>query len=163
MKISRFTVFVSAAVLSVGTAFAADPPPWAYGFDGPPQAGATPVPIAPATTDQTMKSLPGNPRQFTRQQIANRLGPADWYPDEHPKMPDVVAKGKGTTVWACGLCHYPNGKGRAENAGVSGLSVEYFIKTMHDFKDGNRKSGDPRKMNSNLMAAFSKEIGRAHV
>jgi hypothetical protein len=42
-------------------------------------------------------------------------------------MPDIVADGKQPNVWACELCHYPNGKGRAENAGVNALSVEYFI------------------------------------
>ncbi len=62
-------------------------------------------------------------------------------------MPDVVAHGKKPDVWACGLCHYPNGKGRQENAGVSGLPVEYFIQTMHDFRDGKRKSAEPRKNN----------------
>ena len=61
-------------------------------------------------------------------------------------------------MWACGLCHYPNGKGRAENAGVNGLSTEYFIHTMHDFKDGNRKSADPRKNNTNLMIQFAKNM-----
>ncbi|PYR98605.1 MAG: hypothetical protein DMG12_22515 [Acidobacteria bacterium] len=38
-------------------------------------------------------------------------------------MPEIVAHGKrDQQVNACGLCHYPNGKGRPENAGVSGLS-----------------------------------------
>jgi cytochrome c553 len=73
-------------------------------------------------------------------------------------MPDVVARGKQSNVWACSLCHYPNGKGRPENAGVSGLPVEYFIKTMMDFKDGNRKSSDPRKANTNLMIQFAKNM-----
>src|SRR5207248_232596 len=49
-------------------------------------------------------------------------------------------------------------KGRAENAGVSGLSTEYFIHTMNDFKNGNRKSADPRKGNTNLMMQFAKNM-----
>ena len=71
-------------------------------------------------------------------------------------MPDVVAHGKKPDVWACGLCHYPNGKGRQENAGVAGLPVDYFIQTMHDFRDGKRISAEPRKNNSKLMMAFAK-------
>jgi cytochrome c553 len=138
--------------------FAADPPPWAYGFEGPPQANATPTPAAPANTDQTMHSLPGVTAKFSRQQIANRFGPADWFPGDHPQMPDVVAHGKQPNVWACGLCHYPNGKGRSENAGVSGLNTEYFIHTMLDFRNGNRKSADPRKNNTNLMVQFAKNM-----
>ena len=163
MKISRFTTLAFVFAVSVSTLFAADPPPWAYGFEGPPQPGATPNPPAPANTDQTQHSLPGATMKFSRQQIANRFGPADWFPGDHPAMPDVVAKGKTPNVWACGLCHYPNGKGRAENAGVNGLSVEYFIKTMNDFKDGNRKSADPRKNNTNLMIQFAKNMTDAEI
>ena len=147
-----------ALTISAGTIFAADPPPWAYGFEGLPQAGASPTPIGPANTDQTPRSLPGSTMQFSRAQIANRFGPADWFPGDHPPMPEVVARGKQTNVWACGLCHYPNGKGRAENAGVNGLPAEYFIKTMNDFKNGNRKSADPRKANTNLMIQFAKNM-----
>ena len=36
--------FTITFVNSVGTMFGADPPSWAYGFEGPPQAGATPTP-----------------------------------------------------------------------------------------------------------------------
>jgi cytochrome c553 len=158
MKISSISMFAPAFVVSVATMFAADPPPWAYGFEDTPQAGATPVPIGPANTDQTPRSIPGATTPYARAQISNRFGPADWFPNEHPQMPDIVAHGRRPDVWACGLCHYPNGKGRAENAGVSGLSVEYFIQTMNDFKNGNRKSADPRKANTNLMIQFAKNM-----
>ena len=43
-------------------------------------------------------------------------------------MPDIVAHGKRPDVRACSLCHYPNGKGRQENAGVARLPVAYFIR-----------------------------------
>ena len=158
MKLFRFVTCALALAVSAGTMFAADPPPWAYGFEGPPQPGATAPPPGPANTDQTPRSLAGAKGQFPRAQIANRFGPADWFPEDHPTMPDVVAHGKQPQVWACGLCHYPNGKGRAENAGVNGLSTEYFIHTMHDFRDGNRKSADPRKNNTNLMMQFAKNM-----
>ena len=73
-------------------------------------------------------------------------------------MPDVVARGKRPDVRACGLCHYPNGKGRQENAGVSGLPVSYFIQQMNDFASGVRKSAEPRKTNTNLMIAIAKGL-----
>jgi len=156
----RFCIIATLALslVSVGRMFATDPPPWAYGFQGPPPPGATIIPVGPANTDQTPRSIPGATVQYPRAQIANRFGPADWFPREHPQMPDVVARGKQPTVWACGLCHYPNGKGRAENAGVSGLSTEYFIHTMNDFKNDNRKSADTRKANTNLMTQFAKNM-----
>lgn len=74
-------------------------------------------------------------------------------------MPDVVACGKREQmVVACSLCHYPNGKGRPENAGVSGLPVSYFIQTMLDFKNDLRKSADSRKGNTGRMAGFAKAL-----
>jgi cytochrome c553 len=163
VKLSTTAKFAIAFVVSVGTTFAADPPPWAYGFETPPKPGDKPTPAAAANTDQSMRSLPGVATQFSRAQIANRFGPADWFPSEHPQMPEVVARGKQPNVWACGLCHYPNGKGRAENAGVSGLPNEYFIHTMNDFKNGNRKSSDPRKNNSNLMVQFAVNMTDAEI
>ena len=54
-------------------------------------------------------------------------------------MPDIVAHGKRPDARACGLCHYPNGKGRQENAGVPGLPVSYFIQQMNDFRSGAQK------------------------
>ena len=159
----RISTTALALLVTAGALFAADPPPWAYGFEGPPQAGATVIPVGPANTDQAPRTIPGATAQYSRAQIANRFGPADWFPNEHPPMPEVVARGKQTNVWACGLCHYPNGKGRAENAGVNGLSTEYFIKTMNDFKDGNRKSADPRKANTGLMMQFAKNMTDAEI
>ena len=93
---------------------------------------------------------------FTRAQITDRFGPADWYPGDHPTMPDIVAHGKKPDVRACALCHYPNGKGRPENAGVAGLPVAYFIQQMNDFRNGNRKSAEPRKANTNAMITIAK-------
>ena len=58
-------------------------------------------------------------------------------------------------VWACSLCHYPNGKGRPENASVVGLPKDYFIQQMYDFKNGLRVSAEPRKPNTPLMTGFA--------
>jgi cytochrome c553 len=159
---NKLVIGTIALAFSAAAMMAADaPPPWAYGYATAMPAPGTPPPApaaAPAAPDTSLKSLPGATGQFTRQQIANRNGPADWFPGDHPTMPDVVAHGKAPNVFACSLCHYPNGKGRAENAPVSGLPVSYFIQTMHDFKDDNRKSTDDRKANTKLMAQFAKNM-----
>jgi cytochrome c553 len=102
--------------------------------------------------------VPGSPLSFTRAQISDGFGPADWFPGDHPTMPEIVARGRRPDVRACGLCHYPNGKGRQENAGVAGLPVSYFIQTMNDFRNGLRKSAEPRKNNTNLMIAIAKAM-----
>lgn len=69
-------------------------------------------------------------------------------------MPEIVAHGRKPEVRACALCHYPNGKGRPENAGVAGLPNAYFVQTMKDFKNGARKNADSRK--SRCMGSSSK-------
>ena len=73
-------------------------------------------------------------------------------------MPEIVAKGKvfaQPQVYACSLCHYPNGKGRPENANITGLTYEYFMQQMMDFRSGARKTSDPRKANTGLMTRFA--------
>jgi cytochrome c553 len=153
------------AAAGIAAAQAADvPPPWAWGFTTPPPSAlpAAAAPAAPAPLDNTKQyTVPGSKSTFTRAQIANRYGPADWYPEDHPPMPDVVAHGKESaqpTVYACGLCHYPNGKGRPENANITGLSYDYIVQQLNDFRNGARKTSDPRKTNTGLMASFTKSL-----
>src|SRR6266508_25433 len=135
---------------------AAEPPAWAYAIPAARPAGAPAAPAAPP--DTSIKQVPGSTLSFTRQQISDGFGPADWFPEDHPTMPDIVAQGKRPDARACGLCHYPTGKGRQENAGVSGLPVSYFIQQMNDFRSGVRKSAEPRKANTNAMITIAKAM-----
>jgi cytochrome c553 len=125
---------------------------WAYAI--------TPGPAPPAPPDDGTKyTLPGSDKTFTLDQIRNRMGPADWYPGDHPSMPPIVAVGRESAgIWACGLCHYPNGKGRPENAGIAGLNREYFIQQLYDFKNDARHSADARKPNTPIMAGFGVQM-----
>ena len=160
-------------VISAGVLFAqqaAVPPPWAYGFTAPAApAAATPAPApapapaaaaAPAAApDPTLRQAAGSTLSFTAAQAGDRFGPADWFPGDHPAMPDIVAHGKSAQqVIACSLCHYPNGQGRPENAAVAGLPYDYIVQTLQDFRNGNRKSADSRKGNTNTMIAFAKAM-----
>jgi len=167
------TLFVAAAALTLGAAAgatavqAADvPPPWAYGFASPlpssppPALAAAPAP-APAPDNTVQHTLDGSKFSFTRAQAGNRYGPADWFPEDHPPMPNIVAHGRESAqpqIFACGLCHYPNGKGRPENANITGLSYEYIVQQLTDFKNGARKTSDPRKGNTGLMSGFAKAM-----
>jgi cytochrome c553 len=150
---------------------AAVPPPWAYGFSAPPSATAQGA--APAgqpqrgrggggggnAPDTTRRTITGSEASFTPAQIRDQFGPADWFPGDHPAMPPIVAQGRrDASISACSLCHYPNGKGRPENAGVAGLPYAYFVQTMLDFKNDVRKSADSRKTNTNRMIAFAKAM-----
>jgi len=151
--------------------------PWAYGFDTPAGApAAAPAPAAggrgqggaapaggargqAAAPDTTQHQVPGSTLSFTAAQVRDTYGPADWFPGDHPAMPEIVARGsRERQILACSLCHYPNGKGRPENAAVSGLPQSYFVQTMLDFKNDMRKSADTRKANTNRMVAFAKAM-----
>lgn len=150
-----------------------DAPHWAYGYMKPPAAGESappcpPVappfpdcayPVTPVADDGVKRTLPGTGRSFTRNESYFDYGPADWYPEDHPAMPDVVAKGKQADgVRACALCHYPNGQGKMENGGVAGLPAAYIQQQLADFKSGARRSADPRKANTNEMAQIAKRL-----
>ena len=147
-------VVMLASTIATRIASAGDGPPvWAYGTV-PSAAPAAP----PAAPDTSPKHLPGSSLEFTRAEISNAFGPADWYPGDHPQMPDIVAHGKKPAARACSLCHYPNGKGRPENAGVAGLPTTYFLQQLNDFRNGNRKSADPKKANTNGMIDIAKAL-----
>jgi cytochrome c553 len=144
-------------------------PSWAYGFVDPPPArqGAAPAAAAAAPAaaaaapapDTTLHELPGSTRKFTRAQASDQYGPADWFPDEHPTPPPIVAHGReNAAIGACGWCHYVGGRGRQENAGLAGLPYEYFVQTMLDFRNGKRGSADPRKANTLRMITFAKAM-----
>jgi cytochrome c553 len=139
------------------------PPPWAYGFTTPVAPGTPQAPPNPAQAqdDVAQHTIPGSKLSFTRAQIANRYGPADWFPEDHPAMPEIVARGRASaqpTIYACSLCHYPNGRGRPENANITGLTYGYFMQQLMDFRNGARKTSDPRKPNTQLMAAFARSM-----
>src|SRR5262245_60823634 len=135
-------------------------PSWAYGYTSPPDPAAAPAGAGAGrggaggggrgggAPDTTKRTVPGSAASFTLAQVRDGFGPADWFPGDHPQMPPIVAQGRrDAMITACSLCHYPNGKGRPENSGVSGLPVSYFVQTMMDFKNDQRKTADPRKTN----------------
>jgi cytochrome c553 len=158
-------VIACAAAASVLRAATEPPAPWAYGFDTPAPPPGTPPPApagrggargAPPPPDPMQYSVPGSEVKMTRGQIASAYNVGDWFPNDHPKLPYVVQFGKAPDVRACGLCHLINGKGRPENASVSGLPVAYFIQQLNDFRNDLRKSTDPRKANTNVMTTIAK-------
>jgi cytochrome c553 len=139
-------------------------PDWAYAIPSPEDEARAAENQRERAADKNVYSIPGSDRKFTRAEISNRYGPADWFPGDHPPMPDIVAHGKESAeVFACGLCHMPNGKGRQENAPVSGLPVQYFMQQLYDFRDGKRNTSEPRKGNVGRMIHFAKNITEAEM
>src|SRR5688572_14615864 len=119
-------------------------------------------PVTPTAKDGIKRTLPGSSRSFTRNEAHFDYGPGDWYPEDHPSMPDIVARGRQADgIRACGLCHYPNGQGKMENGGIAGLPAAYILQQLADFKSGVRKSADPRKANTNEMIAIARGLSDA--
>ena len=90
------------------------------------------------------KTVPGSSRSYTPAQIDDLLAPPDWFPSDHGPAPSIVTTGHAGAL-ACGSCHLMSGIGHPESADVSGLSAQYFIQQMNDFKSGARK--DLARMN----------------
>ncbi len=142
--------------------------PWAYGFPtsappgeparAPARGRGAGAPTAPTEDTETLRHLPAATNAFNLKQIDDNYGPADWFPSDHPQMPEPVAHGRKPDVPACSFCHYPNGKGRPNNAGPAGLPAAYILQQLEDFRDGARKSWDTRKRNTTQMITIAKGL-----
>jgi cytochrome c553 len=148
-------------------------PLWAYGFEAPAQPGDKATPQgAPSRNlrpnedpaEQTRARRVGGSRAtYSLVDVRDGHNLIDWFPGDHPMpMPDVIkhgpAAGSGNTARGCGSCHLPNGKGRPENAPVAGLPVAYFMGQLQDFRNGLRRTADPRKPNTPTMIDLAKAM-----
>lgn len=168
-KMVRVAAQIFCAVAALGIAAtaalaAADKaePLWAYGFTT--ASSTRPSRLQPPRSppdNRTLLHVAGSKLSFTRAQIRNLYGPADWFPEDHPPMPDIVAHGRktaATPIIACALCHLPDGNGRPENANLTGLSYGYIVQQLQDFRNGSRQTTDKRKTNTALMNAYARDM-----
>ena len=127
--------FISIAALALlpVAAAAADRPDWAF-----PTRPSGPAVAAPPEDGQP-KHVPGSTKSYTQKEIDSFNNPPDWFPDEHPPAPDIVAHGKGTTVRACMSCHLSTGYGHPENSRLAGSPAAYLIRQIDNFRSGVRK------------------------
>jgi cytochrome c553 len=130
-------------------ALAQDNMDWAY-----------PVTPKPAPLDTVkQKQVPGSAKKYTQAQIDDPFNPPDWFPDEHPPMPEIVAHGGPKPAGrACAQCHLPSGDGHPESASLAGLNVHYIIRQMAAFKNGERKG-----VRAGVMIAMAKVLTEAEV
>jgi cytochrome c553 len=115
--------------LSALPAIAADDLSWAYPV----------TPRAEQPDNLILKQVPASTKAYTQAQIDDPFNPPDWFPDDHPSMPAVVAQGQKPAVRACAQCHLPTGNGHPESSGLAGLPVAYLLRQMTEFKNGGRK------------------------
>jgi cytochrome c553 len=154
MRFAWHALACAASIALLQPAYAVDPlPAWAYPVNPP---GLTPTP-----DDGVPKRVPGSTASFTLTQIRDLFAAPDWHPGDHPPMPEIVATGRKPGVFACGYCHLPNGLGRPENSSLAGLSAEYIVQQVIDFRSGVRKSSEPASLPINLMVAVSQAVSDA--
>src|SRR5262249_34041799 len=114
-------------------------------------------PVAPPSSerpDNTVpRQMPGSTKTYTQAQIDDGFNPPDWYPDEHPPFPRVVANGSPPSVRACIQCHLPSGSGHPDSSSVAGLPVPYILRQWAAFKNGARKG-----IRATNMIAFAQAI-----
>jgi len=150
IAISVSVATVAATLLSAATALPAQGPDiptaaqiaWAFPLSSP--GAAHPA-------DEVVKRVPGSSAAYTRAQIEDPFAAPDWFPTEHPPMPDVVAHGKKPGVQACARCHLAHGFGHPQSANLAGLPSAYIAQQMLDFGSG-------RRANSAVMTNFGKAM-----
>lgn len=140
---------LTALLVCAATATAADNLDWAY--------PATPQPEP--LNNKIQKQVPGSPKKYTQAQIDDPFNPPDWFPNEHPAMPEIVAHGGQRPAGrACAQCHLPSGDGHPESASLAGLNANYIVRQMAAFKNGDRKG-----VRAGVMIAMEKVLTEAEV
>jgi cytochrome c553 len=140
--------------LAIAQTPASSSPDWAYGVPATPSAGGG----GPRQPDTSPKHIPDSTQAFTQADLRDFFHVADWFPNDHPPMPEVFVHGRPPDVRGCGMCHMPNGKGRPENAPLAGLPLTYVVQQLSDFKHDLRTSADSRKTNTAQMIQAAKAM-----
>jgi cytochrome c553 len=111
------------------------------------------IPEGPENTQPRQR--PGSDKSYTQAQIDDIFNPPDWYPNEHPPMPQLVAHGKPPVVHGCAQCHLTTGRGHPESANLAGLPAGYIEEQIAEFRNGSRTSSLPA---NSIMITMSKEL-----
>nr|WP_243846245.1 c-type cytochrome [Rhizomicrobium palustre] len=135
-------------VLCGGAAAPSDPPPkWAF-------AGMKP---GPELAKDKLFSAPGSTLKVPGGKFADSAFIADWFPADHTPMPAVVGQGrKEKKLQPCALCHLATGAGGPDSAPLAGLSADYIVAQVEEFRSGRRAcAGDCAKEMAGIAAALS--------
>ena len=122
---------------------------WAY-----PDAAPRPFPIPTSG----VQHVPGSALTFTAAQVGDFRNPPDWFPDEHPPAPAVVAHGSRQGPEPCADCHLMNGQGFPGAANLTGLSAGYIIQQVQEFRSGRRRSWQHDRLDTEEMIKVSKSV-----
>ncbi|HXJ02224.1 MAG TPA: c-type cytochrome [Micropepsaceae bacterium] len=125
-------------------------PDWAFNIPDKVQPSAVRV--------QGVVKAPGSAKEYEAAKIAGNANPPDWFPDEHPAAPRVVAGGEGVR-FACGSCHLMSGQSHSEAADIAGQPAAYLMRQMAYYKAGARK--DDARMGPIAKTTSEEDIRQA--
>ena len=147
---------VVGVVLAGSTALAASksdpPPPWAFILL---QHESDPPPTGRRVT------VPGSGLHVTEKAVDDPFAVTDWFPEDHPPMPPVVAHGRRPHLWACGYCHMATGVGDPASAALAGLPAAYIEQQLAEFRAGRRQCAVTRTACGVAMPQVAREVSAA--
>ncbi|HVP85472.1 MAG TPA: c-type cytochrome [Rhizomicrobium sp.] len=112
-----------------------DPPPdWAFVVFQPSKD-------PPVKGDVT---VPGSKLHVAAKVLDDPSNEPDWFAEDHPTMPSVVAHGHAPKLWGCAYCHLPTGIGGPESAVIAGLPAGYIEQQFAEFHAGRRQCPVPK-------------------
>jgi cytochrome c553 len=131
------------------------PPVWAY--------PVAPKDYGPPADDGSVRHVPGSSKGFTLTEIRDLFYARDWFPEKHAPMPSIVATGRPPNLRPCGVCHRPEGIGGPENASLAGLSADYIMRQIEDYRAGVRSTAVKERAHVFRMIAALKELTPAEI
>jgi cytochrome c553 len=109
---------------------------WAFPVPNTPDPSAPELAHAPKPDAHEALHVAGSQRTYTRAQI-DVFNPPDWFPQDHPPMPQVVGHGR-KPAFACAYCHMPDGEPEPAGAAIAGLPEAYILEQVAAFRSGER-------------------------
>lgn len=109
---------------------------WAFPVFPPP-----PAPHAPKPDPHKVLHVTGSAVSYTQAQM-DGMDDADWFPQDHPPAPHVVAEGH-KPARPCAECHMISGTGVPATASLDGLPKAYILEQIAAFRAGERGMGGP--------------------
>ncbi len=96
-------------------------------------------------------TAPGSRIHATKAQLSDDQNPVDWFPDDHPAPPSIVAHAPAKGPTPCAECHGYQGEGSVNTPSLAGLPADYIVEQVKALRSGERRAADadfeaPREM-----------------
>ncbi len=152
--------FATLALLALAALAGCSPPApkpspklaWAY-----PTGKPVALPAPPAGPQH----VPGSPLTLDLVAIEKAGALPDWFPDEHPAPPAIVAHAAAKGPTPCGECHLIAGVGFPGAADLEGLPAAYIIEQVKEFRAGRRRSAQADRLDTLEMIKVAQQVSDA--